>query len=58
MNENKKLYDLKYHRENLKQIKINCHIEYDKDILEHLSKKENKQKYIKDLIRKDIKKVG
>ena len=55
---NKKEYDLKYHQNNYKQFKINLHIEYDLDIIQHLAKQDNKQRYIKKLIRKDMKKTG
>ena len=54
---NKKEYDLKYHKDNYKQLKLNLHIEYDLDIIRHLNRKQNRSKYIKDLIRKDIKKA-
>mgnify|MGYP003333770888 CR=1 FL=1 len=49
-------YISSYHKSNIKQIKINLNKEYDADIIEHLSKQSNKQGYIKELIRKDIKK--
>ena len=56
MKENKKLYDLKYQKLNLKQYKFFCHKEKDKDIIDHLEKQGNKQGYLKELIRADIKK--
>lgn len=56
MKENKKLYDIKYQKENLKQYKFFCHKEKDADIIEHLEKQTNKQGYLKELIRRDIEK--
>lgn len=47
---------IKYDRDNTKRIFIKLNINTDKDILEHLEYKSNKQGYIKELIRNDIKK--
>ena len=45
----------KYQKDNIKQIKIALNVNTDADIINHLEICENKQGYIKDLIRKDIK---
>ena len=52
--EAKKAADLKYHKTALRQIKFNFNKKIDADILEKLDSVENKQGYIKDLIRADI----
>lgn len=46
----------KYQKDNIKQIKIALNVNTDADIINHLEICENKQGYIKDLIRNDIKK--
>jgi len=46
----------KYQKDNIKQIKIALNVNTDADIINHLETCENKQGYIKDLIRNDIKK--
>ena len=45
----------KYDASHTKQIKLKLNLETDKDILERLDEVENKQGYIKSLIRSDIK---
>lgn len=45
----------RYDAKNTKQIRLKLNIKTDADILEHLSKVSNKQGYIKELIRADIK---
>lgn len=45
----------KYAAKNVKQIKLNLNIKTDADILEWLDKIDNRQGYIKQLIREDIK---
>lgn len=45
----------KYDAENTRQIKFKLNLKTDADILEKLDSVENKQSYIKALIRKDIK---
>ena len=45
----------KYDKTHTKQIKLKLHLENDKDIIEALEKVDNKQGYIKELIKKDIK---
>lgn len=45
-----------YDRKNTVQIKMKLNINTDKDILQKLDEVGNKQGYIKDLIRKDLKK--
>lgn len=47
---------IKYDRDNTKRIFIKLNINTDKDILDHLENKQNKQGYIKELIRNDMKK--
>ncbi len=45
----------KYQKKNIVQVKVNLHRNNDADILEKLEKVENKQGYIKNLIRNDMK---
>lgn len=47
---------IKYNAKNVKQIKINLNRKTDADIIERLAGSGNMQGYIKDLIRKDMKK--
>ena len=47
---------IKYNANNVKQIKINLNRKTDADIIERLAGSGNMQGYIKDLIRKDMKK--
>ena len=54
----KKEYDIQYQKDNIKQIKFTLNKSIDQDILTHLDKQKNKNGYLKELIRKDIKKVG
>jgi hypothetical protein len=44
----------KYNKENVKRVILHFNITTDKDILDCLSRKDNKTGYIKDLIRDDI----
>jgi hypothetical protein len=44
---------MKYNQANVKQYKLNLNKKTDADIIEVLESKENKQGYIKDLIRND-----
>lgn len=44
---------IKYNQANVKQYKLNLNKKTDADIIEVLESKENKQGYIKDLIRND-----
>ncbi len=44
----------RYDRLNTKQIKLKLNKRTDKDILDHLDTLDNRQGYIKELIRKDI----
>lgn len=46
----------KYDKENTKQIALRLNKKTDADIIEHLEKQGSKQGYIKELIRKDMKK--
>lgn len=45
-------------RNHTKRYTIQCHNEYDADIIAHLATKDNYTSYIKDLIRKDIEKTS
>lgn len=47
---------LKYDTKNTRQIKLKLNMNTDKDILEKLDQIDNKQGYIKELIRRDIEK--
>ena len=53
-NEVQKKAQMKYDAKATKQIKLKLNITSDKDILDKLDQVDNKQGYIKDLIRKDI----
>lgn len=44
----------KWRKENAKCFSIQCNTFYDADVIEHLQKQPNKQRYIINLIRKDI----
>ena len=45
---------IKYNSTHVKQIKLNLNLRTDQDIINHLETLENKQGYIKGLIREDI----
>ena len=47
---------IKYNKTNVKQIKLNLNIKTDADVIAALDAVENKQGYIKELIRKDLQK--
>jgi len=47
----------KYNEINVKQVKINLNKKTDADILEHLSKQDNKQGFIKQAIRDKMKSI-
>lgn len=49
---------MRYQTTHTRQIGFKLNLKYDKDILDKLDAVENKQGYIKDLIRKDIKRGG
>lgn len=53
-NEVQKKAQAKYDAKATKQIKLKLNITSDKDILDKLDQMDNKQGYIKELIRKDI----
>ena len=55
---NDKRYIARWQKENTKIIPIRLNFDGDKDIIHKLDEKENKARYIKDLIRKDIKNDG
>lgn len=44
----------KYNKENTKNIVLHLNITTDKDIIEHMNRKDNKTGYIKELIRADM----
>ena len=46
---------IKYDKENTKRVFIKLNKNTDKDILDYLESVQNKQGYIKDIIRKDMK---
>lgn len=52
----KKKYDLEYKNANLKQFTFTLNKEYDADIIEFLDILPNKTHFVKELIRKEIKK--
>lgn len=54
--DNKTKYDLVYAKKNVKQIKMNLNLNTDTDIIEWLDTQQNKQGYLKELIRADMKK--
>lgn len=43
-----------WRRENARTFSVQCHNVHDKDIIEFMDKLPNKQRYIRNLIRKDI----
>lgn len=51
-------YDLAYQKDNIKQVKFTLNKNTDQDIIKKLDTVQNKNGYLKDLIRKDIKKTG
>jgi len=53
---NKTKYDLAYQKDNIKQVKFTLNKNTDQDVIAHLDKQKNKNGYLKELIRKDIKK--
>ena len=53
-NEVQKKAQMKYDAKATKQIKLKLNLTSDKDILDKLDHVDNKQGYIKELIRKDI----
>ena len=55
MSEARSRASTKYNKTNVKQIKLNLNIKTDADIIAALEAVDNKQGYIKDLIRKDLK---
>lgn len=57
-NQKKRAYNMQYNKDKLTQIKFNLHNEHDADILERLRTVQNKQGYIKGLIRDDIRREG
>lgn len=44
----------KWRKENAKVFSIQCNVFYDDDVIKHLQAQPNKQRYIIELIRKDI----
>lgn len=58
MAKNTSINQRKYDTNNCKGIYLKLSIKYDSDILEKLEQVDNKQGYIKELIREDIKRRG
>ena len=54
MTDKQKKYTQDWKAKNVKQVKIDLNRNTDEDIIEYLSTLDNKQGYIKDLIRQDI----
>ncbi len=54
VSESQKKANKKYDENNTKQIKLKLNLKTDKDILDKLNSVDNKQGYIKKLIREDI----
>ena len=54
----KQKYDLAYQKDNIKQVKFTLNKNTDQDIIKKLDTVQNKNGYLKDLIRQDIKKTG
>ena len=52
----KQKYDLAYQKDNIKQVKFTLNKNTDQDVISHLEKQTNKNGYLKELIRKDMKK--
>lgn len=52
----KSLYDLNYKKKNIKRINLDLNFNTDLDIINYLQTKENKNAYIKALIRQEMKK--
>ena len=48
-------YITQFVKEHYRRYEIRCNVETDKDLIEHLDAKTNKNDYIKSLIRMDIK---
>ena len=53
---NKKRYDINYFKTNMKQMAFNLNKNTDADIIAFLETKENRNAYLKELIRKDMNK--
>lgn len=52
----KSLYDLDYKKKNIKRINLDLNYNTDLDIIDYFESIENKNAYLKALIRKDMKK--
>lgn len=52
--ESQRLADSRWQRANTKSVTIKFYLKTDKDILEHLEQIENRNAYLKQLIREDI----
>lgn len=46
---------IEYHKENIKQINFALNRQYDQDIIEHLESIPNRNAYLKNLVREDMK---
>lgn len=56
--ETKKKYDLKYQKQNIRQIKLNINKRTEPDLIEWIDKQDNVQGYLKQLIRNDMIRKG
>lgn len=52
----KSIYDLNYKKKNIKRINLDLNFNTDLDIINYLQTKENKNAYLKALIRQEMKK--
>ena len=53
---NKAAYDAAYHKQALQQFNLKLNRVHDADLIEHLEKQSNRQAYLKELIRADMRK--
>lgn len=56
--ETKKEYDLKYQKQNIRQIKLNINKRTEPDLIEWIEKQDNVQGYLKQLIKNDMIRKG
>ena len=56
MTDNKKAYDAKYLKENLRQVALKISRIHEQDMIDWLESKQNINKYVKALIREDMEK--
>lgn len=58
MNDTKYKPQAKYISNNIRRFSLNANRNTEADLIEHLEKQDNVQKYIRDLIRADMEKQG